>query len=221
MPIATAADLAIRPAATRASASRWPSMIESLLAIAAIAVLLPSFGRLTANDVGRDGRFAGAAIAIGGLPPRVVPGLCASHGALAEPLVRDRLCRRIDVLSAGTPPGAIPQSVVNTYVEIGRAFQRPLTEAERRRSDLRLQQREGLGDLLALDGAIESIDAEIQPYVERFALGGRDGGQPLQVACAFEMVRASLARNDAKALERGDGAKANALLLLGAALDGR
>jgi hypothetical protein len=34
------------------------------------------------------------------------------------------------------------------------------------------------------------------------------------------MVKASLARTDAKALERGDSAKANALLLLGAALDG-
>jgi cell division protein FtsW (lipid II flippase) len=217
--IANAADVGIRPAAT-AFATRWPSLIESLLAIAAIVVLLPSFERLAPNDVGRDRRFAGAAIAIGGLPARVLPGLCASHGALAEPLVRDRLCRRSESSSASAPPAAIPQSVVNTYAEIGRAFQRTLTEAERRRTELRLQQREGLGDLLALDGAIESIDTEIQPYIERFALGGRDGGQPLQVACAFEMVRASLARNDAKALERGEGARANALLLLGAALDG-
>src|SRR5262249_46499263 len=91
---------------------------------------------------------------------------------------------------------------------------------ERRRTDLRLQQREGLGDLLALDGAIESIDAEIEPYVERYMLNSRETGQPLPVACAFEMVSASLARSDAKALERGESAKANAVLLLGAALDG-
>jgi cell division protein FtsW (lipid II flippase) len=202
------------------AATVWPSLIESLLAIVAIVVLFPSFERLATTDVGRDGRFAGAAIAIGGLPARVLPGLCASHGALAEPLVRNRLCRRSEVSSAAAPPAGIPLPVVNAYAEIGRAFQRPLTEAERRRSDLRLQQREGLGDLLALDGAIEAIDAEIEPYVERYALGSRDGGQPLPVACAFEMVKASLARTDAKALERGESASANAVLLLGAALDG-
>lgn len=219
MAIVSAADLPLRPTAAT-SASRWPSLVESLLAIAAIVALLPLFERLAGNVVGRDGRFAGAAIAIGGLPARVLPGLCASHGGLAEPLVRDRLCRRSDASSATATAAAIPLPVVNTYNEIGRVFQRPLAEAERRRSELRLQQREGLGDLLALDGAIESIDAEIEPYVERYALGGREGGQPLPVACAFEMVKGSLARTDPKALERGDSAKANALLLLGAALDG-
>ena len=219
MAIANATDGAI-VSATKASASRWPSLIESLLAIAAVAALLPSFERLAASDLGRDGRFAGAAIAIGGLPPRVLPGLCASYGASAEPIVRDRLCRHSSVSSAGTVPAILPQSLVNTYAEIGRAFQRPLTEAERRRSDLRLQQREGLGDLLALDGAIESIDAEIEPYVERYALGSGETGQPRPVACAFEKVSTSLARNDASALERGESAKANALLLLGGALDG-
>jgi cell division protein FtsW (lipid II flippase) len=198
----------------------WPSLIESALAIAAIAALLPAFERLATNDIGRDGRFAGAAIAIGGLPPRVLPGLCTNYGASAEPLVRDRLCRRSSGSSGGSVPNALPQLVVNAYAEIGRAFQRPLTEAERRRSDLRLQQREGLGDLLLLDGAIEAIDTEIEPYVERYSLGSRETGQPLPVACAFEMVGSSLARTDASALERGEGANANALLLLGAALDG-
>ena len=218
MAIANAADGPIGPA-TR-SASRWPSFVESLLAIAAIAALLPSFERLTGNDLGRDGRFAATAISIGGLPTRVLPGLCTSYGAAAEPLVRDRLCRRSSVSPPPAAPGALPQSLINTYAEIGRAFQRPLADAERRRADLRLQQREGLGDLLALDGAIESIDAEIEPYVARYALGSRETGQPLPVACAFEMVSASLARADPKALERGESAKANAVLLLGAALDG-
>jgi cell division protein FtsW (lipid II flippase) len=219
MAIADAAGVAIRPATTTV-ATRWPSLLESLLAIAAIVALLPLFERLATNDAGRDGRFVGAAIAIGGLPARVVPALCASHGSLAEPLVRDRLCRRTDLASESAPSAGIPLVVVNAYAQIGRAFQRPLSDAERRRSELRLQQREGLGDLLALDGAIEAIDAEIEPYVARYALGSRDGGQPLPVACAFEMVKATLARPDAKAAERGDSAPANALLLLGAALDG-
>ena len=219
MAVADTAGGSIGVAAT-ASTSRWPSFVESLLAVAAIAVLLPLFDRLATNDLGRDGRFAGAAIAIGGLPARVLPGLCGSYGAAAEPLVRDRLCRRSAISSSASVPSALPQAIVNTYAEIGRAFQRPLTDAERRRTDLRLQQREGLGDLLALDGAIEAIDAEIAPYVERYSLGSRDTGQPLPVACAYEMVSGSLARTDPKALERGEAARANAVLLLGAALDG-
>ena len=224
MPIATPVDASLSsrtsPSRAAAKAFPWPSLIESLLAIAAIVVLLPSFERLATNDLGRDGRFAGAAIAIGTLPARVLPGLCASYGAAAEPIVRERLCRRTGVSSAGAVPSSLPQTLVNTYAEIGRVFQRPLNDAERRRNELRLQQREGLGDLLALDGAIESIDSEIEPYVERYALGARETGQPLPVACAFEKVSASLARSDAAALERGESAKANALLLLGAALDG-
>jgi len=218
MAIASAADRPIG-AVSVTSASRWPSLVETLLTLAAIAALLPLFDRLVANDLGRDGRFAGAAIAIGGLPPRVLPALCTGYAAAAEPLVRDRLCRRSGS-SPATVPAALPPPVVNAYAEIGRAFQRPLTEAERRRGDLRAQQREGLGDLLALDGAIESIDAEIMPFVEHYQLGSRDTGQPLPVACAFEMVTGSFARTDAAALERGEAAKANALLLLGAALDG-
>src|SRR5258705_7537718 len=102
MAIADAVGVAMRPATTTA-ATRWPSLIESLLAIAAIVALLPLFERLSTNDAGRDGRFASPAIAIGGLPARVVPGLCASHGTLAEPLVRDRLCRRADLASESAP----------------------------------------------------------------------------------------------------------------------
>src|SRR5207244_12177305 len=104
--------------------------------------------------------------------------------------------------------------------QAGRAFQRPLADAERRRAELRLQQREGLGDLLALGNAIESIDAEIQPYIERYSLGSADAAAPLSLVCAFDMVKAAIARIDALGFERGDGASANALLLLGAALDG-
>src|SRR6266516_4412127 len=145
------------------TATKWPSLIESLLAVGAIIALLPLFERLAADDTGRDRRFADATVAIAGLPDRVLPAMCASHGARAEPMVRDRLCRRSELRSGAADAQAMPLALTDAFTQAGRAFQRPLTDAERHRAELRLQQREGLGDLLALGNAIESIDAEIQP----------------------------------------------------------
>lgn len=202
------------------TATKWPSLIESLLAVAVIVALLPLFERLAANDTRRDRRFDDAAVAIAGLPDPVLPGVCGSHSARAEQLVRDHLCRRSELRSGTAHAEAMPLALIDAFAQTGRAFQRPLADAERRRAELRLQQREGLGDLLALGNAIESIDAEIQPYIERYSLGGTDAGAPLPLACAFERVKAAVARSDALAFERGDSARANSLLLLGAALDG-
>ena len=214
MAVASSPVVDLRPAAT--TGINWPSLFESLAALAAIAVLFPQFDRLAADDVGRDGRFADAAISVGGLPEHVLPALCASHGALAEPMVRDRLCRRSELRSEAAPPSALPRSVVEAYGQTVSAFRRPLAEAERRRGELRLQQREGLGDLLALGNAIESIDAELAPYIERYSLAGRGEAAPLPLACAFDAVKSAIGAPS----ERGDAAQANALLLLGAALDG-
>jgi cell division protein FtsW (lipid II flippase) len=194
---------------------RWPALIETILALAAIAVLIPSFEPLAADDSGRDRRFADAALAVGGLPEKVLPSLCASHGALAEPLVRERLCRGSD-RSAAARADAVPPVVADAYASAVRAFRRPIAEAEARRAELRLQQREGLGDLLELDSAIEAIDAELQPYIDRYALTGRDGAGPQPLVCAFESVKSAVASRS----ERGEVAGGNALLLLGAALDG-
>ncbi|HKE40231.1 MAG TPA: FtsW/RodA/SpoVE family cell cycle protein [Casimicrobiaceae bacterium] len=212
------AALEIAPPA--ASLSRWPASIEFMLAVAAVATLFPSFTRFDAIE-GRDGRFAGTAIAVAGLPDRVLPSVCATHGALAEPALRDRLCRRSELRTSVAAPEAIPRGLIDAFAQTGRAFLRPLADAERRRGELRLQQREGLGDLLALANAIESIDADLQPYVERYALGKSESGAPLPLACSFAMVKRLISSNPAVPSERGDSTAANALLLLAAALDGR
>ncbi len=188
-------------------AVNWPSLIESLLAIAAIVAIVPWFERLAGNDAGRDGRFNDAAISVGGLPERILPALCASRGAQAEPAVRDRLCRRAERGSEPTHAEGMPAALIDAFAQAGRAFRQPLIAAEQRRAELRLQQREGLGDLLALGDAIEDIDTEIQPYIERYALGNGGDGQPLPLACAFDQVKASLARQDAIAIERGASAR--------------
>jgi len=209
---ATRINVGARPTS---GAIRWASPIETMVALVAIAALVLQFDGLASNDLGRDRRFADTALSVGGLPERVLPTLCAHYGALAEPLVRDRLCRGSE---RGPPsrPDAMPSVLVDAFAQASRAFHRPVADAERRRAELRLQQREGLGDLLALDGAIESIEAELQPYIERYSLVGRDGAAPLPLACAFDMVRSAIARP----AERGEIAQANALLLLGGALDG-
>jgi len=100
------------------------------------------------------------------------------------------------------------------------AFAEPVDRAEKRASELRLQQREGLGELRALADAIASIEGETQPFVERFRLtqGGESGPAPLR--CAAGWVDAALR----PVVDGGDAAaqmpRANAVLLLAAALDG-
>ncbi len=218
MGLANVADFAVAPVTH--TATKWPSLIESLLAVVAIVALLPSFERVAVRDSGRDARFSDVVIAIGGLPGRVLPSLCTNYGALAEPRVRDRLCRR-----SSLPPGAaqvdgLPLALVDAVARTAHAFQRPLAEAEARRAALRLQQREGLGNLPALDNAITAIDAETQPYIDRYALDRSSDGLPLPLSCAVGLVKESLARHRALSPERDDGAPATTLLLLGAALDG-
>jgi hypothetical protein len=200
--------------------AKWPLLVESLFAIAAIVVLLPSFERVAARDTGRDARFDAAAVAIDGLPKRVLPGLCASYGALAEPLVRDRLCRAASARAGLRPPSGLPPLLIEAEAQAGRAFQWPLAQAEQRRADLRLRQREGLGDAAGLDKSIAAIDAQVRPYADRYALDLHGATFPLPLACASAMVRGSLASADAAGYVRSDSAPANAVLLLGAALDG-
>jgi cell division protein FtsW (lipid II flippase) len=209
---ATGASVGVRPTS---GATRWPALIETVLALAAVAVLIPSFDHLAADDSGRDRRFADVALAVGGLPEKILPLLCKSHGALAEPLVRERLCRGSE-RSGVAQADAMPPVVADAYAQTVRAFRRPLADAEARRAELRLQQREGLGDLLELDSAIEAIDAELQPYIDRYALTGRDGAAPQSLLCAFQSVKSAVATGS----ERGEVAAANALLLLGGAFDG-
>src|SRR6266508_3442539 len=100
MPVANT--LAVGTAPATGAVTKWPSLIESALAVLAITALLPLFESLAANDAGRDRRFAATAIVIGGLPERTLHGLCTSHGAGAEPIVRDRLCRWSESLRAST-----------------------------------------------------------------------------------------------------------------------
>ena len=206
--------------ASRPTPVAWPLWVEAGLVAAAIGGLLPWFDRVTTDDLGRDRRFADVIIAVRGLADPVLPSLCASHGGRAEPLVRERLCRSIDNESAGADVARMPPALADTRVRTRSAFLAPLNEAQARLSELRVQQREGLEDLLALDNGIEAAERELQPFLKRYELDGPDGMGPVSLACAFEIVDGALAQSSSAASAEHDISRANAVLLLGAAFDG-
>ena len=192
-----------------------PALMESLLTIAAIALLLPVFARLSEIGAGRDQRFADAGFRIEGLPEPTLPAVCAAHGALAEPAVRERLCESLDA-AAAQPVARMPAALADALPRIRQAFLEPVRKAEARSNELRLQQREGIGELRALSDAIASLEADTRPFVERFRLASSDEGGPAPVFCAARLVASALAEDEAGPAT----ARANAVVLLAAAFDG-
>lgn len=219
MPLSIAREPGVSLSRDRPTA--WPLVVEAVLVVVAVGALLPWFDRVAVDDRGRDGRFAGPIVAVRGLPNPVLPSLCASHGGLAEPQLRERLCRRADSGSVAADLDRLPRGMADVRARIRLAFLAPLKDGQTRLAELRLQQREGLGDLLVLSNAIEATEAELRPFVDRYALDGADGAGPVPLECAFEAVEGSLASYAARrANAYHDVARANALLLLGAAVDG-
>jgi cell division protein FtsW (lipid II flippase) len=206
---------------SREGSVAWPLLLEVVLTAAVVALLLPLFAPLAAQDTGRDGRFAAPTTVVRGLPDAVLPELCAAYGARAEDFVRERLCGRGTIASdAGARTDRIPALLTRAHARATRAFVAPLEDAEARIAELRRQQREGAGDLLELDHGIDAVRSEFAPYVRRYALtpGTTDGPRPL--ACALEAVQAGIAATVTHGAAVRDTLRANAVLLLGGALDG-
>lgn len=213
-------------------AGRVPALVEVLSVLAAIAVLLPAFDRVAESGAGRDRRFAEVGFWVKGLPDPVLPAVCTAYAGLAEGPVRERLCGSIGVTSAPPPLSKLPAVLTQALSRTAHAFRAPLNEAEARLQGLRLQQREGLGELRGTANAMAAIEAEVQPFIERFQLAHADAAGPLPLWCAARWVEAALtepaAPGSANAVlgpARADAAlapaRANAVLLLAAALDGR
>jgi len=205
---------------SRSAGAAWPHVVESALVVVIVALLLPWFDRVTVDDAGRDRRFAEAIVTVRGLPNPVLHSLCVSHGGLAEPVVRERLCRRPEGESLGDL-SRLPVALTDARARVRAAFLAPVRATQARLTELRLQQREGLGDLLVLSNAIEATEAELLPFVNRYVLDAPDGAGPMPLECAFERVEGTLARQaTSTAASYRDTARANALLLLAAAIDG-
>ena len=207
-------------AVPRETSLRWPWLLEAGLVVAAIGAVFPGFAILAANDTGRGGRFAEQGMAVRGLPGPVLPELCATYGALAENVVRDRLCGRAARSSPSGQVERMPRSLVSANVQATQAFLAPLQAAAARRAELRQQQQEGLGDLLTLGDAIDVADADVQLFLERYAMSGDAVDGPRPLGCAFDSVQQMLSDVVAQPASEANALRANAILLVGAAFDG-
>ena len=207
------------PARARsAGLASLPSWLEGLAVLGAIALLLPVFAQVAQFGAGRDRRFAEAGFRVEGLAAPVLPLLCREQSGLADAAVRDRLCPGAGQAKGASEP-RIPAPIAAALARSAQAFLVPLNEAAARLETLRQGQREGSGDLRALADAAAAIEADIQPFVARFQLGNAGASGPLPLACASRWAESVLA--EPTALGELASARANGLLLLAAALDGR
>jgi len=206
---------------------RWmpsvPALVELVLVVAAIAVLWPFFEQVAQLDgAGRDQRFVDRGIAVAGLPDAIVPAACDSVGSLAEARVAMALCGSRKRAPA-QPPTHLPSSVAQAIARTSDAFQRPLRDAEQRALALRAQAESGGAELREQADAIAAIESDIAPFRQRFQIASGDDAGPLPLRCAARWVDGALAARLPTGAEAATGitARANAVLLLAAALDGR
>ncbi len=198
-------------------------MVELILVVAAIIVLWQSFERVAQlGGAGRDQRFLDRGITVAGLPDAIVPAACESVGSLAEARVADALCGSRRKASA-RPPTHIPSTVAQAIARTGDAFQRPLRDAEQRALALRVQAESGGAELREQADAIAAIESDIAPFRQRFRIASGDDAGPLPLRCAARWVDGALAARLPADAEAANSitARANAVLLLAAALDGR
>jgi len=203
---------------SRVESTAWPLLIEGILVLVAIGALLPRFAVLAAQETGRQGRFAEAIVTVSGLPDPVLPKLCASLGSSAEAIVHDRLCGRARAIPEDERIERVPLALASEIARAKDAFLVPLKDAQAWLADARQQQRQGESPVL--DGGIESAAAEIQTFIKRYSIDSARGEGPRQLTCAFNRVERALVQAAAAPGVGRETARANAVMLLGAALDG-
>lgn len=205
--------VALSERADRGSTATGASgLVEGALSVLAVLALLPAFAAIGDTPSGRDQRFAQPQFVVRGLPDPVLPQLCLSHGGLASPPIRERLCPKPGV-AINTQLEQLPVALADAAARTQTAFMRPVQQADDRVAALRLQQSEGVGELLAAGDAMASIDADLQPFLARYAIQRPHG--PLPLRCAMSAL-------GAQPVAPGtiDPARADAILLTAAALDG-
>ncbi|HEY2187436.1 MAG TPA: hypothetical protein VGH48_02620, partial [Caldimonas sp.] len=190
----------------------------------AIAWLWPLFARIATLDPGRDSRFLDRGIAVAGLPEPVLAQTCNAVAALASPDLGAALCSRRSTSASPRPLASLPAPLASALGQATQAFVRPLHAADERARALGSEAESG-GAALRDDGdAVAAIESDLAPFVERFQLTRGASAGPLPLRCTARWVDSSLATRapggqaqDAAA----ESARANAVLLLAAALDGR
>jgi len=186
-------------------------------------MLFPAFARVSEIGNGRDQRFAEAGFRVVGLPAPVLPAICAEYAALADPTVSDRLCGTVGMAATSSRSSGLPVLLTQAVSRSTQAFLAPVREAEARVESLKLQQREDAGELRDTADAVAAIEAEVEPFIERFQLADAETAGPLPLRCAARWADAAWADpvESGSVGATSEMARANATLLLAAALDGR
>jgi len=195
----------------------WPRLFEALFTVAAIAALLPLFFILARDVEGRGGRFAEDAMSLGALPSHVLPALCATHGNLADAVLRERLCTGVARRSPTAEPDRMPFALADANARARRAFAEPFLREQSRLAQLRLQPREAPDDASRIANRIDAIETRLREFAHRYAIDPGIAPSPASLVCAFDLVAAVTA---ARSHDADGAAGGNALLLLAAALDG-
>ena len=204
------------PSGARTHVARLaPALVELALVVGAIVSLLPLFGRIAALDPGRDQRFLDRGLAVAGLPEPVLPSTCAVVAPLATADLARALCGRTATRPASATIEALPAALAAALVRTGEAFVRPLRRADAR---ARALGHDGSDAVRATADAVAAIESDLAPFVARYQLTQGAQAGPLPLRCAARWVESSLAGRGADA---DQAARANAVLLLAAALDGR
>ena len=191
-------------------------LLECLAVLAAIAAWLPAFHGVASFGEGRDGRYADAGFRVDGLPEPVLPAMCRGAASFADAPVRDLLCKSSG--SSAQPPTswqALSQTLAQATSSASRAFNAPVIDGRQRLEAMQLQQREGLGDLRYVAGAMAAMESDLRPYIERFRLDPAGERAPQPLGCALQWAQAAIGTPGEET------ARANAALLMAAALDGR
>src|SRR6185295_17643157 len=149
-----------------------------------------------------------------------VPSACASVGALVEARLAAALCKSRRATST-QPPTRIPGPLAQAIARASEAFQRPLRDAEQRALALRTQAESGGSELREQADAIAAIESDIAPFRQRFQIASGDDAGPLPLRCAARWLDGALATRGAADAASAATARANAVLLVAAALDGR
>jgi cell division protein FtsW (lipid II flippase) len=201
-----------------------PALVELALVAAAIAWLVPLFARIAPLDPGRDQRFLDRGLAVVGLPEAVLPATCDAVAALAATDVAGALCGARRTAAPARKLDAMPAPLAVAIGRATEAFARPLRAADERARSLAGEDRDGDAAVRERADAIAAIESDVAPFVERFQLTQGAGAGPLPLGCAARWIESSFAarpaRTDAPAAD-GERARANAALLLAAAIDGR
>ena len=204
-------------------AARVPPLVECVAVLAAIALLLPAFAEVAGLGGGRDDRFrAEPGFAVAALPEPVLPELCALRDE-ADASVRGALCDATGRASATTPAttSTLPAVLPQRLQRINEAFVLPLQQSELRLQRLRLQAEQGPEGEPPLAHAASALEADIQPYLDRFGMSRSGAAGPLPLRCAGRWIDAAWAEVGPHDVPgRMAATRANAALLLGAALDG-